>query len=236
MSFYVRLPSHANRREFPNNQANWFKIRLPHPLRLPGGQWQVGLSAISLPDTRVNLHDLVKKDGYILSTSWDQTISKPGGKNSETQSDTGSAQTIINDIKELDWVVDGVSFMKATITHIEQQRKETAIQGGRFTNGQGKHTYVKFRWEGEDLIIDNNDVCHCKLDTPSIVIYTKMGWLRKIDTGLILGPNLQQEFMGDQIPDMKKNSEWNDLNDEQSNPVFWTVRSFLPDYLICNRV
>jgi len=76
MSFYVTLPSHANRREFSNNQANWFKIRLPHPLRLPGGQWQVGLSAISLPDTRVNLYDLVKKDGYIVSTSWDQAILK----------------------------------------------------------------------------------------------------------------------------------------------------------------
>ena len=49
MPFYVTLPSHANRREFPNNQANWFKIRLPHPLRLPGGQWQAGLSAISYP-------------------------------------------------------------------------------------------------------------------------------------------------------------------------------------------
>ena len=65
MSFYVTLPSHANRREFPNNQANWFKIRLPHPLRLPGGQWQVGLSAISLPDTRVNLYELVKKEGTL---------------------------------------------------------------------------------------------------------------------------------------------------------------------------
>ena len=68
-----------------------------------------------------------------------------------------------------------------------------------------------------------------------MTIYTKlalkMGWFRKIDTGLILGPNLQQEFMGDQIPNMKKNSDWNDVNDEQSNPVFWTVRSFLPDYL-----
>jgi len=162
MSFYVTFPSHANQREFPNNQANWFKIRLPHPLRLPGGQWQVGLSANSLPDTRVNLYDLVKKDGYILSTSWDQTVPKVSGKEDEMQTETGSAQTIINDIKDLDWVVDGVSFMKAAFTHIEQQRKETAIQGGRFTNEQGKHTYVKFRWEGEDLIIDNTNVCHCK--------------------------------------------------------------------------
>ena len=125
--------------------------------------------------------------------------------------------------------------MKATITHLEQQRKETAVQGGRFANEQVKHTYVKFRWEGEDLIIDNTNVCHCDLDTPYLVIYTKlalkMGWLRKINSGLILGPNLQQEFIGDQIPDMKNNSDWNDLNDEHSNSVFWKVRSFLPDYL-----
>jgi len=58
-----------------------------------------------------------------------------------------------------------------------------------------------------------------------------MGWLRKIGSGLILGPNLQQEFLGDQIPDMTKNRAWNDVNDEHSKPVFWVVRSFLPDYL-----
>ena len=106
MSFYVTLPSHANRREFHNKQANRFKIRLPHPLRLPGGQWQVGLSAISLPDTRVNLYYLVKKDGYILSTSWDQAFPKSGGKDDETQTETGTARTIINDIKDLDWVME----------------------------------------------------------------------------------------------------------------------------------
>ena len=227
MSFYVTLPSHSNRSEFPNNQANWFKIRLPYPLRLPGGQWQVGLSAISLPDTRVNLYELVHFGNvlgpYIPQTGWNR---------GEMQTRIGTTQTLINDIQDLDWVVDGVSFMKATITHLEQRRKETAIQGGRFTNDQGKHT---FRWEGEDLIIDNTNVCHCANGTLAITICTKlaikMGWLRKIDNGLILGPNLQQEFMGDQIPDMKKNSDWNDVNDDQSYPVFWTVRSFLPDYL-----
>ena len=237
MSFYVTLPSHANRKEFPNNQANSFKIRLPQPSRLSGGPWQVGLSAISLPDARVNLYELVKKDGYIMGTSWDQTIPKPGGKDGEMAARIGTAETLINDIQDLDWVVDGVSFMKATIAHLEQRRKETAVQGGQFTNDQGKHTYVKFRWEGEDLLIDNTNVSHCGNDTPSLTIYTKlalkMGWLRKISSGLILGPNLQQEFMGDQIPNMKKpiDNDWNDLNDDKSNPVFWTVRSFLPEYL-----
>ena len=86
-------------------------------------------------------------------------------------------------------------------------------------------------------IIDNTNVCHCKTDTPALYIYTKlavkMGWLRKISSGLILGPNLQQDFMGDQIPNMTKpvGNDWNDVNDDQHNPVFWTVRSFLPDHL-----
>ena len=237
MSFYVTLPSHANRREFPNNQANSFKIRLPQPLQLTGGGWQVGLSAISLPDARVNLYELVKKDGYIISTSWDQDFPKPGGKDGEMVSRADSARTLINDIQDLDWVVDGVSFMKAAIAHLEQRRKETAIQGGRFVNDQGKHMYVKFRWEGEDLLIDNTNVCHCKTDTPVLYIYTKlagkMGWLRKISSGLILGPNLQQEFMGDEIPNMKEpiDNDWNDVTDDQHNPVSWTVRSFMPDYL-----
>ena len=98
----MTLPSHANRREFPNNQANSFKIRLPQPLQLTGGGWQVGLSAISLPDARVNLYELVKKNGYIMGTSWDQTYPKPGGKDGEMAARVDTAQTLINDIQALD--------------------------------------------------------------------------------------------------------------------------------------
>ena len=53
------------------------------------------------------------------------------------QTKKGTAEAIIDDIKDLDWVVVGVSFMKVAIHHIKQQRKESAIQGGRFTNSQG---------------------------------------------------------------------------------------------------
>ena len=164
-------------------------------------------------------------------------LPQTGGQDGEMISRGGTAETLINDIQHWDWVVDGVSFMKATIAHLEQRRQETAIQGGRFVNDQGKHTHVKFKWEGEDLLIDNTNICHCKTDTPALYIYTKlavkMGWLRKISSGLILGPNLQQDFMGDQIPNMTKpvGNDWNDVNDDQHNPVFWTVRSILPDHL-----
>ena len=57
-----------------------------------------------------------------------------------------------------------------------------------------------------------------------------MGWLRKIASGWILGPNLQQDFLGDQIPDMTKNSDWKDITDKDGNPVFWTT-SRVQDYM-----
>ena len=66
MSFYVTLPSHSHGAEFPNNRANWFKIRLPHPLQLGGGQWQVGLSSISLPDAGVDIFQLVPRGHAVL--------------------------------------------------------------------------------------------------------------------------------------------------------------------------
>ena len=69
MSFYVTLPSHANRKEFPSNQANWFKVRLPTPLRLTEVAWQVGLSSISIPDAKVHLKDLVPGDQTMFDTS-----------------------------------------------------------------------------------------------------------------------------------------------------------------------
>ena len=108
MSFYVTLPSHANRREFPNNQANSFKIRLPQPLQLTGGGWQVGLSAISLPDARVNLYELVMKGQHVLGIKWHlKAPSQSGG----TYNKYGAAVTKIDDINDWDWVVDGVSFL-----------------------------------------------------------------------------------------------------------------------------
>ena len=125
-----------------------------------------------------------------------------GRSDLEECSKKGTAEAIIDDIKDLDWVVDRVSFMKAAIHHMEQQLKESAVQGGGFTSSQGKHPYVKFRWEGEDLLTDNTNICQCDLNTPTININTKlvlkMGKLCKVNSRWILGPNLEQEFMVDQ--------------------------------------
>jgi len=55
MLFFVTLPSHSSKKEFPDNTSKAFKVRLPQPLRLIGDGWKVGLSSISLPDTNVDL-------------------------------------------------------------------------------------------------------------------------------------------------------------------------------------
>jgi len=129
MSFYVTLPSHDNRRESPNNQANWFKIRLPYPLPLPGGGRQVGLTAISLPDTHVNLYELVAKGEHVLGIKWHQNVPNESEKGG-THVKYGVAVTKIDDIKDFKWVIDGVGLMKAAIANLEQQRRESAVQGG----------------------------------------------------------------------------------------------------------
>ena len=51
--FYVTLPSHSSKTEFPDNTSNSFKIRLPHPIRFEAGGWKVGLMAVSLPDVKL---------------------------------------------------------------------------------------------------------------------------------------------------------------------------------------
>ena len=137
----------------------------------------MGLSAISLPDTRVNMYDLVKKGEHVLKIRWIQTIPP-----SVSQDSIDEAETNIDDLKELDWSVDGLSFMKAAINHAEQQRRAKAVLGGKFVNTNGQHTYVKFRWEGEDLLIDNTHVCHWgPSSTPSLAFHSKlalkMGWV-----------------------------------------------------------
>ena len=70
---YVTLLSHANQQEFPNNQPNGFKNRLPHPLRLTDGNCEVGLSSISIPDTGLNLDHIVPDGQKVF---WTSTVCK----------------------------------------------------------------------------------------------------------------------------------------------------------------
>ena len=186
MSFYVTLPSHANRHEFPNNQANSFKIRLPQPLRLEGGGWQVGLSAISLPDTGVNIFNLLPADQFVFGTSCYRL--------------TSAGRTVLSfnmkmeDLNQDDSIVDGVTFMKAFL-HWVRQRMNYGYMGyhGAPNTERGKKTCTTFEWDGEDLVMNNRNIIRYKYPLPykdnttmfvphfSIhhLMAEKMGWFKK---------------------------------------------------------
>ena len=107
---------------------------------------------------------------HVMNIRWIQDI-PPSIK----QESIDQAETNIDDLKDLDCIVDDVSFMKAAINHVEQQRRAKAVLGSKFVNASGQHTYVKFTWEGEDLVIDNTHVCHCgPSSTPSFSVHTKL--------------------------------------------------------------
>ena len=128
--FYLNLPSHSNWNEVPQNLSNHFKIRLPHPKRLEGSGWKVRLSSIFLPDAIVELPKLM--DAKEINSPRDSDI-----------------------VLEYD---NGVDFMKSVINYFEQWRIDSfggLTFGAKYVTEDGKRTYIKFRWEGSDLLTDN---------------------------------------------------------------------------------
>ena len=107
--FYITLPSHSSRTEFPNNASNSFKMRLPHPIRLEGGEWKVGLVAVSFPDPISQLPDLMKDDTNILfRAQWLATDTTA----SSNPHDTYTALFQVQDLKKVSklTVLDGTTF------------------------------------------------------------------------------------------------------------------------------
>ena len=204
MSFFVTLPSHSSLKEFPDNQSNAFKVRLPEPLRLMGDNWQVGLSSLSLPDTDVNLSKLANPEEYIFGETC-YVIEYGGTRWARTHNlrmDTLTKQR---------WPIsDGVSFMKAILKWSDKTFNEENWQKyGYFYLENNQNTCLKFTWQGEDLFLDNNNVARFELRpgvfVPSMGINLKMclkmGWFEKNgNSGYKLGPNLQMTYPKGRIP------------------------------------
>jgi len=202
------------------------------------------MSSISLPDARVTISSLSDEEGedniILAFTLWQRMDNSTS--NIYT---TGSASFDTNDLKEVFYNVDGVGFMKSMIAYFERQRvyvKRGPKLGAQYISNTGKRTYVKFKWEGEDLVTDNNDILRPYKDSPAlyfnVALADKMGWVKKKDGGSYeLGPNLQIEFFEDKIPDIGVVS---DLFDDDVLPVFWIVstnskgQTYLKLSIYCN--
>ena len=239
--FYITLPSHSNTSEFPNNVSNAFKIRLPHPIRLEGSGWKVGMVSVSLPDSQVVV--LVNADGSCSETNPDVLFKSKWIRIEVSKNNVGTANFDCLDLRRVFSNVDGIGFMKSMVTFFEHRRiynDSGPKLGAKYTTNNGKRTYVKFVWQGDELVTDNKDILTTLdlVDRPSFKINVelakKMGWLeyREEFKAYRLGPHIQQEFYQDSIPLL---TNTNDVFNHQGDPAFWTVDSgFLQLSIFCD--
>ena len=112
--FYLTLPSQSSKTEFPDNKSNHFKIRLPHPKKLEGSRWKVGLTAISLPDSHCRVPVFIEGKYPLFKMGWKRFSSS---NVSTVDRNYNSDGVLVN----FD-AVDGVGFMKSMVNFFEKNR------------------------------------------------------------------------------------------------------------------
>ena len=208
--FYLTLPSHSSKNEFPSNTSNHFKIRLPNPIRLEGQGWKVGLTAITLPDSTSQLPPLLKGNEAMFYSSW-YAISPNPSENKPLYGQLFEPMELrLEDLETL----TGVGFMRTMKSFFDKKRVTYILESGcKFKDDNGKNTYIDFKWEGDDFVIDTTNVqLQKKRSSSSEDVYRprfyihkefalEMGWfVEKGGNTVGLGPNLGIEIHDDVIP------------------------------------
>ena len=218
-SFYVTLPSHSSKNEFPDNVANHFKIRLPNPIRLEGTGWQVGLSSISLPDPKNVLPPWLTEVEPLIYDSWFYAWEKGTGPKRFAAANFRISD--VNDILDVNNMT-GVNFMKTVIEWLNKQRTEKNMIPGYVTgytneSGEKKEFFPTYRFKGEDLVVDGTNIEYhdfgrvFRWKSPLLMIRIdlalEMGWFKRKEPApsdprfaLELGPNLVMELRNYLLP------------------------------------
>ena len=223
--FYLTLPSHSSKNEFPSNTSNHFKIRLPNPIRLEGNGWKVGLTAITLPDPTSQLPPLLKGNEAMFYAAWYALSPSPKDPLAVYGKLFEPKDIRLEDLETL----TGVGFMRTVKSFYDKQRVTIVLESGfKFVEDDGKKTYVDFKWEGEDFVIDTSKVNLKK--TPSTSVSTdyrpkfylhkefalEMGWfVEKGGNTVGLGPNLAIEIHDDVMPVP--------VDTDEINEYYWKV-------------
>ena len=122
--------------------------------------------------------------------------------------------------------IDDGSFIKSMVTFFEQRyilNYQGPHLGRSYTVSDGKRMYVKFPWDGDDLLT-NNKATHVRSNySPALKINKtlalKMGWLKERSPGNYdLGPNLRQEFFTDTVTNLETMTH--DLKNDGMNLCF----------------
>ena len=166
----------------------------------------MGLSAISLPDTGMNIFNLLPADQLVFGTSSYRRTS--AGRT------VRSFNLKMDDLRHDNSIVKGLTCMKAFL-HWEAQRMNYGYLDfhGAPNTESGQKTSATFVWEGDDLVLDNRNVRRYKyvlrsgntMMIPHLSIHhvmaEKMGWFEKNLSGQwVLGRNLNMEFIHGTVP------------------------------------
>ena len=135
----------------------------------------------------------------------------------------------MDDLKQDNSIVDGVTFMKAFL-HWEAQRMNYGFLDfhGAPPEERGEKTSPTFESDGEDLVMDNRNVTRYKhvlrsgntMFVPHFFIHylmaEKMGWFEKnVHRQYALGHNLNMEFRDGRVPNIRNIEMRNSKNDRE---------------------
>ena len=205
--FHVQLTSNASTNEFPSNQPNHFKNRLPYPLQLNEPGWKVGMSSISLPEAprKKNL-----KDRFLFRIQWLELV--------DPEYDFYGEELV--HIREGDFEVppkNGTELFNMVRNRYLSALNDRTISDLEFNkkNNPDELSYmVMNRAENGQCVIDNsrtstsiqiNNSPRYPKFSIGIELAKAMRWVKAAmvngQPGYVLGPNLRKEFPENVVPE-----------------------------------
>ena len=135
----------------------------------------------------------------------------------------------MEDLKDDPSIVYGVTFMKASLRWLDQKMTQSFVTFyGSVPDDGGKHTCALFKWNGENLQIDNKNIAQKKVSGGTLVphfavngvLAEKMGWFKETKNGVWeLGPNLKMSFIDGKVLSQSEG----DFLDSSGNPLYRAI-------------
>ena len=210
--FYVQVMSNASVTEFPTNQPNSFKNRLPNPMELREPGWKVGVSDLSLP-VAIRKPNLTKP--LLFRIGWIELIDPK----INLYTDMSESETLEHDFQYMPR--SGTEFMNTIRDRYLWMLGDQSIQDlqlfkkKRDPDDPTELLYmVMNRAENGQCVIDNTKTCTTiqinggprypkmaiGIELAKKMKWIKMGHLQNGQPGYVLGPNLRKEFPEDVVP------------------------------------
>ena len=156
-SFRITVINTASVNEFMNAN-NSFTNRLPQPVNLLG-EWEVALDDISLSSSTKFANRLNPAKRKLFKMGHTRRA-----RNAELVDKHNDIRKVVDftheDLLKVTNTVDGVGFMKSVVDFFEDKRIADNMDGNdvRYSHtvdSQEQRTYVKLKWEGNELVTDN---------------------------------------------------------------------------------